>query len=38
VLKKLMGDSSLTTTERYFKPTDTTVARAYFSGMEYLGK
>jgi site-specific recombinase XerC len=36
VLKDLMGHSSFTTTQRYFKLTDTTLARGYFSAMEFL--
>lgn len=36
VLKDLMGHSSFTTTQRYFKLNDTTLARGYFSAMEYL--
>ena len=36
VLKELMGHNSFTTTQRYFKLTDTTLARGYFSAMEYL--
>jgi site-specific recombinase XerD len=36
VLKELMGHASFTTTQRYFKVTDTTLARGYFSAMEYL--
>lgn len=36
VLKDLMGHRSLSTTSRYFKLTDTTLARGYFSAMEYL--
>jgi site-specific recombinase XerD len=35
VLKDLMGHRSLSTTSRYFKLTDTTLARAYHSAMEY---
>jgi site-specific recombinase XerD len=35
ILKDLMGHNSLTTTARYFKLTDTTVARGYHSAMEY---
>jgi site-specific recombinase XerD len=38
VLKDLMGHKSFSTTQRYFKLTDTTLARGYFSAMEYLGK
>jgi len=36
VLKDLMGHSSLTTTQRYYKLHDTTLARGYFSAMEFL--
>lgn len=36
VLKDLMDHQSFTTTQRYFKLTDTTLARGYFSAMEYL--
>jgi site-specific recombinase XerC len=36
VLKDLMGHQSFSTTQRYFKLTDTTLARGYFSAMEYL--
>ena len=35
VLKDLMGHSSLSTTTRYFELADTTLARGYFSAMEY---
>jgi len=35
VLKDLMGHSSISTTSRYFKLNDTTLARAYHSAMEY---
>jgi site-specific recombinase XerC len=38
VLKELMRHSSFATTLRYFKLTDTTLARGYFSAMEYGGK
>ena len=38
VLKDLMGHSSLTTTQGYFKLTDTTLARGYYSAMEFLWK
>lgn len=38
VLKDLMGHNSFTTTQKYFKLGDTTLARGYFSAMEYLGK
>lgn len=36
VLKDLMSHNSLSTTQRYFKLHDTTLARGYFSAMEYL--
>lgn len=36
VLKDLMGHSSLSTTQRYFKLNETTLARGYFSAMEFL--
>jgi site-specific recombinase XerC len=36
VLKDLMGHQSFTTTQRYFKLTDTTISRGYFAAMEYL--
>lgn len=36
LLKDLMGHNSLSTTQRYFKLHDTTLARGYFSAMEYL--
>lgn len=36
VLKDLMGHNSLSTTQRYFKLHDTTLARGYFSAMEFL--
>lgn len=36
VLKDLIGHASFSTTAKYFKLTDTTLARGYFSAMEYL--
>ncbi len=36
VLKDLMGHNSLSTTQGYFKLHDTTLARGYFSAMEFL--
>jgi site-specific recombinase XerD len=36
VLKELMWHSSFAVTQRYFKLSDTTVARAYHSAMEYM--
>lgn len=36
VLKDLMGHASFNTTAKYFRLTDTTLARGYFSAMEYL--
>ncbi|QNI30853.1 tyrosine-type recombinase/integrase [Alloacidobacterium dinghuense] len=36
ILKDLMGHTSLSTTQRYFKLHDTTLARGYFSAMEFL--
>jgi site-specific recombinase XerD len=36
VLKDLMGHASFSTTARYFKLTDTTLARGYFSAMEFV--
>ncbi len=36
LLKDLMGHNSLSTTQRYFKLHDTTLARGYFSAMEFL--
>jgi site-specific recombinase XerD len=36
ILKDLLGHSSLTTSLRYFKLHDTTLARGYFSAMEFL--
>jgi site-specific recombinase XerD len=36
LLKDLLGHSSFSTTQRYFKLHDTTLARGYFSAMEYL--
>jgi site-specific recombinase XerD len=38
VLMKLMGHNSFTTTQRYFKLHDTTLARGYFAAAEYLRK
>jgi site-specific recombinase XerD len=36
LLKDLMGHNSLSTTQRYFKLHDTTLARGYFSAVEFL--
>ena len=36
VLKELMGHQSFTTTQRYFKLADKTLARGYFSAMEFF--
>jgi site-specific recombinase XerC len=36
ILKELLGHDSFTTTQGYFELTDTTIARGYFSAMEYL--
>jgi site-specific recombinase XerD len=36
LLKDLMGHNSLSTTQHYFKLHDTTLARGYFSAMEFL--
>jgi site-specific recombinase XerD len=36
VLKDLMGHSSFSTTQRYFKLTDNTISRGYFAAMQYL--
>lgn len=36
LLKDLMGHSSLSTTQHYFKLHDATLARGYFSAMEFL--
>jgi site-specific recombinase XerD len=38
LLKDLMGHNSLSTTQRYFKLHDTTLARGYFSAMEFLNQ
>jgi site-specific recombinase XerD len=38
VLKDLMGHNSFSTTQRYFKLHDTTLARGYFSAMEWVRK
>lgn len=38
LLKDLMGHNSLSTTQRYFKLHDTTLARGYFSAMEFLNR
>lgn len=38
VLKDLLGHESFTTTQRYFKLTDTSLARGYFSAMEYWNR
>ena len=38
ILKDLMGHASFTTTNRYFKLTDTTLAAGYFSAMEFINQ
>jgi site-specific recombinase XerD len=38
LLMDLMGHSSLTTTQRYFKFYDTTLAQGYFSAMEFINQ
>lgn len=38
VLMDLMGHNSFTTTRKYFKLTDTTLARGYFAAMEQIAK
>jgi site-specific recombinase XerD len=38
VLKDLMGHNSFSTTQKYFKLTDTTLAQGYFAAMEHLRK
>lgn len=38
ILKDLMGHSSFATTQKYFKLSDETLARGYFSAMEQIGK
>lgn len=38
VLKDLMGHSSFATTQKYFKLSDTTLARGYFAAMEQAGR
>lgn len=38
VLKTLMGHNSSVTTAKYFKLSDTTLARGYFAAMERIGK
>lgn len=38
VLKTLMGHSSFNTTQQYFKLTDKTLARGYFSAMEFVSR
>lgn len=38
ILKDLMGHNSFATTQKYFKLSDTTLARGYFAAMERVGK
>lgn len=38
VLKDLLGHNSLSVSQRYFKLHDTTLARGYFSAMEFLNR
>jgi site-specific recombinase XerD len=38
VLKTLMGHSSFSTTQQYFKLTDKTLSRGYFAAMEFVSR